>query len=175
MITRIKDKGVIAKTTVALIVTASLTLLLFSFVSMRGLRAQYSQCNLMETKVLETRKMIGSVGQVQAKRTLPAEKKIAPIINALKKHGEAQGIEFISLTPQTLQEDHATGYKILPVEMKIASPYEQLAVFLGSLDNPEEGLIKVVSFAIVPDAAAPTQCTAGLIVHIYLSGGQNAE
>ena len=68
-----------------------------------------------------------------------------------------------------------TGYKILPVEMKIESTHEQLAAFLGSVDDLEKGLIRVVSFEIVPDQTDPTKCITDLTVHMYFSGGENAE
>jgi len=119
--------------------------------------------------------MIESVRQVQGARILPMEKNIAQGIHELKKHGKAKEIKFISITPQELKEDSDTGYKILPVEMKIESTHEQLAVFLGSLDDFDKGLVKVVSFNIVPDEADPTKSLTDLAVHMYFSGKANAE
>lgn len=172
MIKFIKDKKIIA---IAVIVIISITLLLFSFASMSELRAKYLECNLIETKVFETRNMIESAKQVPGERILPTEKNIAQGIHELKKHGKAKEVKFISITPKELKEDHDTGYKILPVEMKIESTHEQLAAFLGSVDDLEKGLIRVVSFEIVPDKTVPTKCTTDLIVHIYFSGRENAE
>lgn len=175
MIKFIKDKKIIAILAVAVIIAISITLLLFSFAAMSALKAKYSECSLIETKVFETRNMIESVRQAQGERILPTEKNIAQGIHELKKHGKAKEVKFISITPKELKEDHDTGYKILPVEMKIESTHEQLAAFLGSVDDLEKGLIKVVSFEIVPDKTDPTKCITDLTVHVYFSGRENAE
>lgn len=175
MIKFIKDKKIIAIVAIAVIIVISITLLLISFASMSELRAKYSECNLIETKVFETRNMIESVKQVQGERMLPTEKNIAQGIHELKKHGKAKEVKFISITPKELKEDHDTGYKILPVEMKIESTHEQLAAFLGSVDDLEKGLVRVVSFDIVPDKTDPTKCITDLTVHVYFSGRENAE
>ena len=175
MIKFIKDKKIIAIVAVAVIIAISITLLLFSFASMSALRVKYSECNLIETKVFETRNMIESAKQVPGERILPTAKNIAQGIHELKKHGKSKEVKFISLTPKELKEDRDTGYKILPVEMKIESTHEQLAAFLGSVDDLEKGLIKVVSFDIVPDKTDPTKCMTDLTVHMYFSGRENAE
>lgn len=171
----IKDKKIIAIAAVAVIIAISITLLLFSFAAMNELRAKYSECNLIETKVFETRNMIESVKQAQVKRILPTEKNIAQGIHELKKHGKAKEVNFISVTTKDLKEDNDTGYKILPVEMKIESTHEQLAAFLGSVDDLEKGLIRVVSFEIVPDKTDPAKCITDLTVYMYFSGRENAE
>jgi len=175
MIQFIKNKKIIATVAVAVIVVVSITLLLFSFAAMSKLKVKYSECNLIETQVFETRNMNESVKQVKGTRALPTEKNIALGIHELKKHGKAKEVKFISITPKDLKEDHDTGYKILPVDMKIESTHEQLAAFLGSVDDLEKGLIKVVSFDIVPDKTDPTKCITDITIHVYFSGRENAE
>lgn len=175
MLKFIKDKKFIAIIAIAVIIAVSIALFLFSFALTGELKAKYSECNLIEAKVFEARNMIESVRQVPGVRVLTTDKNIAQGIHELKKHGRAKEVKFISITPKELKEDHDSGYRILPVEMKIESAHEQLAAFLGSLDDLEEGLIKVISFEMAPNKTDPAKCITELTVRMYFSDGENAE
>lgn len=147
----------------------------------RNLMADRLKCMSKEFGLLECRNIIESAGKTAGERVLISEEDISLAIKALTEHGglakhdKLKGIDFISISPKEIKEGKDAQYKILPVEMEIESTYEELGVFLGSLDDLEKALVKVKSFDITPNKEDSSRLTTDLAVEIYLSGDRNEE
>lgn len=157
--------------------------LIFYMPLMGELRAKYFECKSVENKALEYYNIIASVGKTYGDQALvtkegvsdTAEEGMSHAIDELTKYGKSKGIDFIFISPKEMRKEKGSQYKILPVEMEIESTYEQLGVFLGSLDDLEKGLFRVKSFDITPNKEKATRLMTSLVVDIYLSGQQDAE
>lgn len=169
-----KERMIITSSIAVVIIALGAYFILYAPLS-RKLRTKYLECASIEAKALDVRNVIESAGKIYEERTLPIEKNISQAIDELTKHGKLKGIDFISINPKELKEEQCPEYKILPIEMKIASTYEQLAVLLGSLDELDKGILRVISFDIVPDEKDPVKLVTNLTVNMYFSKEENAE
>lgn len=161
---------VIAATTTLIALGAYL---IFYAPLIRELRIKRLDCKTVENEVFKCRNIIKSAGQKE--RVLITEEEVSQAIDELTRHGKLKGVNFVSMNPKEIKEEKGTQYKTLPVEMKIESTYEQLAIFLGSLDDLQKALVKVRSFDINPDKKDSSKLMTDLVADIYLSGQKNAE
>ena len=139
---------------------------------MSELKTKYLMYKSVEKAVNQCRYTIESAGEVYGQRVLISEKDVSHAIDELTKHAKLNGINFISMSPKKIKKEKNSQYKILPVEMKIKSTYEDLGAFLGSVDDLEKGLIKVKYFNIIPDEEDPSRFMTDLIIDIYLRKGK---
>ncbi|UCD54788.1 MAG: type 4a pilus biogenesis protein PilO [Candidatus Omnitrophota bacterium] len=175
--------GKIELTQEKLIITVSAAVLIVVFAVyfvfyaplMRKLRTDYLECRELENKALKYRNVIRSAGEIYGERTLLTERDISQAIDELAQYGRWKGVNFVSMNPYKIEEDKVSQYKILPVKMQIESSYQQLGIFLGSLDDLEKSLIKVKSFNIVPGKEDLDKVVADLVIDMYFSGNENAE
>lgn len=159
---------------IAIIVIAILGIYLIFFTPLISkLRTERLESRSIESNVLECRNIIESSGK--GERTLITEEDVSQAIDELTKHGKFKGVNFISMKPKKIEKKEDSQFKILPVEIELESTYENLGVFLGSLDDLEKGLIKVRSFDITADKEDPSKLTTDLIAEIYISGREYAE
>lgn len=160
---------------VAVIVIALAAYFIFYAPLLRNLRTRYLERSLCETAVFDTRSAIEFAGKAYEGRILPTDKNISQAIDELTKHGKLKGVNFIAINPKEPKEVRDSEYKILPIEMKIESAYEQLAVLLGSLDELDKSLVKVISFDIIPGEKEPAKFITNLTVNMYFLKEENAE
>jgi Tfp pilus assembly protein PilO len=153
-----------------------LTAYLFFYMPlMRRIRVRYSECKSFEKKARECRDIIKSAGDNYEKRVLTKESGAHRALDGLTKHGRAKGVNFVSISPKRIRRTRDPRYKVLPVTMEIESTYKELGVFLGSLDELKDGLIKVESFTTVPDPEDASGLVTKLDAGIYLSGRDDKE
>ena len=154
----------------AVVIAAALgTYIVFYAPLIRDLRMKRLECKSAENEVLECRNIIESSGK--GGRMLITEEDVSYAIDELARQGKFKGVNFISMNPKKIEKkDKNSQYKILPVEIEINSTYEELGVFLGSLDDLEKGLVKVKSFDITADKEDPSKLTTDLVAEIYMSG-----
>lgn len=60
------------------------------------------------------------------------------------------------------------GYLLLPLHLEAEAKFEQLGVFLGSLDGLEDGLVGVDSFQILGEERLGPKVSAFLSLNLYL-------
>jgi Tfp pilus assembly protein PilO len=142
---------------------------------MRQLKASYTECRAIETDVVECRNLIASAEKTYEERLLMTEKHLSEAVDELTKHGKAQKVDFISMSPQAVRSEADGEYKVLPVAMEVEATYEKLGEFLGSLDALKKGVIKVESFDMTAGTEPQGQLKAKLVVDMYLSGRDDAE
>ena len=168
-----KEKRIIL---IGVLIAVILGVYLISFIPlMKELRTRYPESKSIENNILEVRNIIEAARGTDVKRTIIAEDDASRAISEVTGHGRLNGINFISINPGNIKKEEGLRYKILPLETKIKSTYEQIGIFLGSLDELEKTLVTVKSFKISPDKEGPSKLTANLVIYIYLLESENAE
>jgi len=169
-----KERLIIVISAGLVIITLGLYLSLYSPL-INKLRKAHLECRRLETEVLWVREAIESLRLKAPKGKLITEEDVSRAIDELTKKGRSEGINFISITPkQTEEPKQPLPYKILPIELEIESKYEDLGIFLGSLDELENCVVTVRNFNITPTEEGALKLKTRLVINMYLSG-KNAE
>ncbi len=169
-----KEKKIMVISAAAAVIISAVFFLFYAQLNGK-LVAKYRECRSIEAKVLNARNVIESAGKIYEERTLPVEKNISQAIDELTKHGKLEGIDFMFINPEELKEEQCSEYKILPIKMKIESTYEQLALLLGSLDELDKGILRIISFDTIPDKKDPEKFITNLTINMYFSKEENEE
>lgn len=162
-----QEKLIIAVPALIILIVLAIYLILYAPLISK-LKIKYIECESAENEVLECRNIIELAGE--AGLVIIAEKDVSHAIDELTKHGKLKGINFLSIIPKEVKKEKGSQYKVLPIEMKIESTYEELGILLGSLDELDKGLLKVESFDIIPDRENPSKFITDLVVKLYVSG-----
>lgn len=169
-----KERLIIVISAGLAIIALGLYLFLYSPL-INKLRKAHLECKRLETEVLWVRETADSLKIKTTKDRLMTEENISQAIDELTKKGRSEGINFISITPkQTEKPQQALSYKILPIEIEMESTYEDLGIFLGSLDELENCVVTVRNFNITSTNEGALKLKTKLVLNLYLSG-QNAE
>lgn len=134
----------------------------------KRLRTNLIECRTCENEVRDARNLIEMAGEFYTERVLITEEGISQAIDELTSRGKSEGINFISINPGEVKKMKDLQYEILPIQMEIESTYEQLGVFLGSLDDLNKGIFKVKGFSIVSSEKDPQRLITDLVVDLYL-------
>ena len=134
----------------------------------RDLKVRSSECLSLEAEVAQARSRVFGFKTGEDKRGLISEKEVMPAIAELTQAGKSKGIQFVSVTPRSVEKREGKGFKVLPIEAEILSNYRQLSLFLGLLDELGKSLVTVESFSTLPDRDKPTQLVTTLLVHLYV-------
>ena len=137
------------------------------------LKKQHLECRTIESEVNQAREAIATLKK-KDKKTILNEADVSVAIDELTKQAKSKGLNLISITPKQVMEKEA-HYKILPIEMEIESTYEDLGVFLGSLDKLEKSLATIDSFSVISDKERSLKLKTKLVINMYLVGGEYAE
>ena len=153
----------------ALIIILGLYLVLYRPLT-RKLNQEYRKYKTIEVALHETHQTIINLKKARLKKSFITEEGISLAINELTKEGRLKGIDFISITPQKIEELKSLPlYKILPIEMEIKSSYNDLGIFLGSLDYLQKSLIVVKSFEIIANKKDLRELQTKLVLNMYLT------
>lgn len=132
-----------------------------------------------ELKVIEgelemvkgTIETVGSHG----KRSLPTQEEISIAIDELTRRGRDLGINFISISPQKIEEIQDLPYGFLPIRMELESGYEDLGRFLGALEGLEESVVTIGGFEIERDERILPKVRTKLEAKMYLMSAESGE
>jgi Tfp pilus assembly protein PilO len=133
------------------------------------LKSRKAEYEGLDNEISEMYRIIKSVGQIRTNKVLLTEGEASQAMDDLTKHGRKVGVDFLSINTGNVQHKAGTKYSILPIKLKVEGTYEQVGMFLGSLDDLDRGLVKVQSFSITRDDTKPTKVVALLELDIYLS------
>ena len=157
----------------AVVAAISLGLYLLAYAPlMRRLKIQGSECRIVEGEVNEARNLIAIFRARETDKTLILEKDVSATLEELTRQGNFIGINFISVTPRSIEE--GTEHRILPIEMELESSYETLGKFLGLLDDMQGNLLKVRDFMVNPKSDDPHNLMTRLTVSLYLAERSHA-
>jgi len=169
-----KERLIIVISAGLAIIALGLYLFLYSPL-INKLRKAHSECKRLETEVLQAREATDSLRIKTPKGKLITEEDVSWAIDELTKKGKLARVNFISITPkQTEKPQQTLFYKILPIEIEMESTYDDLGIFLGSLDELENCVVTVRNFNITSTEEGAKKLKTKLMLNLYLSG-QNAE
>lgn len=140
-------------------------------------RKEYTK---IEADIFRSRSIIRSAEKIKSKRTLLTEKHsdILQPINELSKRKKLEKVNFVSICRKDKEKE--TGrkkkgkkgkkgpYKVLPIEMILESTYEDLGIFFEELDDLDQGVVSIASFAIIPFQEKPEQLKTTMCLDMYL-------
>ncbi|MBI5145384.1 MAG: type 4a pilus biogenesis protein PilO [Candidatus Omnitrophica bacterium] len=157
---------------------------------MSKLKKQHSECRAIESEVEQAQEAITTLKK-KDKKTLLNEADVSVAIDELTKQAKSKGLNLISITPKQVNpvrellsgsgafsngvKEKEALYKILPIEMEMESTYEDLGIFLGSLDKLEKSLATIDSFSVISDKERSLNLKTKLVVNMYLASGEHAE
>ena len=148
----------------------ALGLYLFLYRPIMGeLKIHSGECRRLETEAAEIRSLVFSFKAKETVRNFVAEKEAALAIDEFTRLGKLKGIKFIAMTPREIEKRDGSAFKILPIEMEIEANYEKWGPFLGALEELEQSLVTVESFALVPKLLDSSKIKAKLVVHMHLA------
>ncbi|MBU0649521.1 type 4a pilus biogenesis protein PilO [Patescibacteria group bacterium] len=150
------------------IISAGLYLLLYRPL-INKCRLAGRECRGIETEVSRAYEAINLLKQNVKKRTFVFEKDISIAMDELTKEGRSKGINFTSITPGKIENSGNSRCKILPIDIDIESTYKELALFLGSLEELDKGLVTVKNINITSDKEKKAKLKTRLILNMYLS------
>lgn len=133
----------------------------------KRLKAGGLECQTVEGEVKEARNLIALFKAREIHKALIPEKEVPFTMEELTRQGNFIGVNFISVTPRSIEEKDT--YRILPLVMELNSGYETLGKFLGLLDELEGNLLKVREFSVTPKAEDARYLKARLTVNLYLA------
>lgn len=132
------------------------------------LKIQHLKCRTIESEANQAREAIAGLKK-KDKKTLLNEADVSAAIDELTILAKSKDINLISITPRQIKEKKASC-KILPIAMEIESAYEDLGVFLGSLDSLQKCVVTLESFNITPERTGALNLNTKLTIDMYLAG-----
>lgn len=135
----------------------------------RELKIHGSECKKTEAEVREARDLIARFKAKETEKTLIREAEVSLALEELTRQGNMAGINFVSVTPRSIEAVEGEDYRILPLEMEIESSYEALGRFLGLLDDLRGSLFKVRDFMVTAKSGDSSKLVTQLTLNLYLS------
>lgn len=142
----------------------------FYFVLYRPLGIKLKKSSLeykkVEAELIQARRSLASLKDIDVKRDFVTERGASLALDELTKEGKGEKVNFISITPSRISEE-GSFYKVSPIKMEIGASYQNLALFLGKLDDLKKSLVRVKELRVIPDPASPKQLKADMVVNMY--------
>lgn len=107
-------------------------------------------------------------GESYGKRSLPTQGGLSIAIDELTRRGRDLGINFISISPQGIEEVQDLPYALLPIRMELKSGYGDLGRFLGALERLKESAVTMRSFEIEKDERTLPKVRTKLVAEMYI-------
>lgn len=165
-----QEKLIIVAAAAALVAALAIYIIFYAPLTSE-LKVKYLECRAIESDVMDMHTAIETTGKLYGDRILPTEEEVNSAIDELTtQESKLEGVNFLSIKPKEIKKEKGAEYKIMPIEMKIESSYEQLGIFLGSLDDMEKGLAKVKSFDMDRDETKPGRFITDVVIEVYVSG-----
>ena len=139
------------------------------------LRIQSKECRMVEDEVRQARNLIAAFKAKETEKTLISEGEVSLALEELTRQGNLAGINFVSVTPRSVEGEEGRNYRILPLEMEIESSYEVLGQFLGLMDDLHGSLFKVREFNVTPKSGDLSKLVTQLTLNLYLSEANHAR
>ncbi len=97
------------------------------------------------------------------------ENEISSLLDEITRKGKIRGINFVSIVPRAAEKPEGSLLRVLPLELEIKSSYKSVGIFLGQLQNVENGFLRLKNLQIEPDGSNPAHVSARVTLDVYLS------
>ena len=101
---------------------------------------------------------------------LLSRQEISLAIDEITKMGKRQKINFISISPQEIQNVSDASYRRLPIELELEAEYKDLGSFFGSLRELHESFVTVKDFKIAKHETVYSILHAKVTIELYIRG-----
>lgn len=159
------NKSIVAAILLSLIVvTLAYGMLdILVFIKMKG--AQNS-LKTLEMKLTQARNKVSTpAGESIVLKGFGAND-VSLVIDELVRHGKMEGVNFISMAPQAVEDKER--FVVLPLDLEIECGYGALVSFFDSFDEFEKSVVVVKSFRVIPDKGDANKLSIRLALNIYL-------
>ena len=104
------------------------------------------------------------------KGDLLSRQEISLAIDEITKMGRRQKINFISISPQEIQDVPDASYRRLPIRPELEAEYKDLGAFWGALRELHESLVTVKDFKIAKHETVYSILHAQVTIELYIRG-----
>ena len=163
-----KERWVLLIAGLAAVGTLALYLFLYRPL-LRELNVQASACRELEANLAHARQLAARLKTGGEERSFTKEEEVSLAIDELTRQGKLKGINFISITPKSMEKSKDGRFQILPIEVETESSYETLGRFLGSLEDLKTSLVTVASFNVTAEGEDPSRLRAKLTLHMCVA------
>ncbi|MDP8212748.1 MAG: type 4a pilus biogenesis protein PilO [Candidatus Zapsychrus exili] len=112
--------------------------------------------------------IIKSKTYLKSKGRLLSSSEISLGIDEIIKSGQKNNINFISIRPKEKIKIESPLCFCMPLDLKIESTYQDFGLFLGSLKDLDQSIVRVKSFSIIRDEDILPLVISRLTLEIYL-------
>lgn len=133
------------------------------------LNIQASVCRELEGSLDQARRLLVRSQTQAEERSFFKEEEVSPAIDELTRQGKLKGINFISITPKSMEKSKDARFQVVPLEIETESSYETLGRFLGVLEDLKTGLVTVASLNVTSQEEDASRLRARLILHMYVA------
>lgn len=124
----------------------------------------------LERDLIVAREFIFKKDDLGRKGHLLSRQEISLAIDEITKVGKKQKINFISISPQEIQNVPGAPYRCLPIELELESGYKDLGAFLGALKELRESFVTVRNFKIIRHATVYSLLQSKMTIDLYIKG-----
>lgn len=127
------------------------------------------ELRVVEQKLEEGREMIKVAGRWGQAGTLLRKEEISLAMDEITKAGQSFDVSFVSISPREAEAVPGVPCRRLPIEIDVKSRYQDLGMFLGSLEKLKKSVVTVRQFVLSRDEIQPSSVNARVLVDIYLN------
>ncbi|GEM_PF-3195434 len=124
----------------------------------------------LERDLIIAREFIFKKDDLGRKGHILSRQEISLAIDEITRVGRKQKINFISISPQGIQDVSGAPYRCLPIELELESEYKDLGSFLGALKELRESFVTVRNFKIVRHGTVYSLLQSKIIIDLYVKG-----
>ncbi len=122
----------------------------------------------VETKLLNQRSAIASLGKSDVKGKMMQRNEVPLAIAELTEKGRALGLHFSSISPRKLQETTQASIRKLPISFTIESEYKNTGQFLAYVEEFPRSIVEVESLSIRPGENKLPKLSVELVLNLYV-------
>lgn len=133
------------------------------FIKIKGAR---NSLKTIKMKLAQTgNNVLASEEESTASKRLGAND-VSLAIDELVRHGKMEGVNFISMVPQAVEDKE--NFVVLPLDLDIECGYDVVVTFFDSFDELEKSVVVVKSFRILQDKLDESNLIIRLALNIHL-------
>ncbi|PIQ88627.1 MAG: hypothetical protein COV72_07390 [Candidatus Omnitrophica bacterium CG11_big_fil_rev_8_21_14_0_20_42_13] len=136
---------------------------------MIDLRLAHHDCDSYDNALTQAYEAMEHAKRINNRKELIDEKGVSGAIDELTTMGKSIGINFTSISLREIESAEDGNFRLLPIDFLIESNYKELALFLGSLERLNKGLVVVESFQISPHKVKPEILNTELTLALCLN------
>ncbi len=165
----------LSKKSIALIAgisVAAVVFFLFIWPLMTKVSRISQEVKALDSKLVSVRGALVEGSKLNQEKNLLTRNEISKAINEIINVGAELNINFLSTSPQPIQELQGSKYPVLPIRMEVQSTYEDFGIFLGALEGLNQSIVTIRKFNIERRLEILPKINTELTVDVHLKEGE---